>query len=147
MKDRMPHPDHLLRIHDVFGVDLNWLLTGEGEPLFEEKTYKFSNNNFSDLIEFQKSDLIQCFIDIQRALNINLELFELEKLYSETFKRVESYIKGTLDTIKEIRKVTPYDGPDRRRGERRIEDQPDQIPDGQDRRSGLERRKVSGGNL
>lgn len=30
---RLPHAEHLIRIHDKFGVSLNWLLTGKGEML------------------------------------------------------------------------------------------------------------------
>ena len=39
LKGRVPHPDHLCRIHDIYNVNINWLLTGEGDPYIykEEK--------------------------------------------------------------------------------------------------------------
>ena len=139
MSERIPHPEHLIRIFETFGVSIDWLLTGEGDPYFK-------TNKLKELFPDEAAELFSGFLDRQRALSINRELIELEKLDSENFKRVESYIKGTLDTIREIRKVTPYNGPDRRKGQRRIQDHPDQIPDGQDRRTGEDRRKVSGGS-
>ena len=33
---RMPSADHLIRIRETFNIDLNWLLTGEGEMYLEE---------------------------------------------------------------------------------------------------------------
>ena len=120
-------------------IDLNWLLTGKRVSFLK-------SDKIEELFPNKELGLYDGFIDKQRALDICLELMELEKLDRETFKRVESYIKGTLDTIREIRKVTPYNGPERRKGQRRIQDHPDQIPDGQDRRTGEDRRKVSGGS-
>lgn len=34
---RMPAPEHLVRIRDTFGVNINWLLTGAGEPYSPEE--------------------------------------------------------------------------------------------------------------
>ena len=31
IKDRIPKPEHLVRIHETFDVNLNWLFTGIGE--------------------------------------------------------------------------------------------------------------------
>ena len=36
MNGRTPHVDHLLRLHDIYGVDINWLLTGEGTASLKE---------------------------------------------------------------------------------------------------------------
>jgi|GEM_PF-2505649 len=34
--ERLPHPEHLSKFHDVFGVNIDWLITGEGNPYIEE---------------------------------------------------------------------------------------------------------------
>jgi hypothetical protein len=34
---RLPVSEHLVRIRDTFGVNINWLLTGQGEPYSQEK--------------------------------------------------------------------------------------------------------------
>lgn len=132
-------PSSILFKLTTFGFDSRWLLLGEGEPYLK-------NDKVEGLIPNEAMESLSGFSDRQRALSINRELIELEKLDSETFIRVESYIKGALDTIRGIRKVTPYNGPERRKGQRRIQAHPDQIPDGQDRRTGEDRRKVSGGS-
>jgi len=31
IKGRVPHADHLCRIHDTYNININWLLTGKGE--------------------------------------------------------------------------------------------------------------------
>lgn len=36
IEGRMPASEHLIRIRDTFGVNLNWLLTGEGDPYLHE---------------------------------------------------------------------------------------------------------------
>lgn len=35
-KGRPPHLEHLLRIHEIFSVDINWLVTGEGHPFIKK---------------------------------------------------------------------------------------------------------------
>ena len=130
----------LVELSKHFNVNSDWILTGEGEPYFKD-------NKLMELFPNEVAELFSNYSDRQRALSINRELIELEKLDSETFIRVESYIRGALDTIRGIRNVTPYNGPERRKGQRRNHDHPDQIPDGQDRRTGEDRRKVSGGTL
>lgn len=37
LKDRLPHPNHLVRIHETYDVNLNWLLTGKGEKYISKK--------------------------------------------------------------------------------------------------------------
>lgn len=31
MNGRLPHPEHLIRINGIYNINMNWLLTGEGE--------------------------------------------------------------------------------------------------------------------
>ena len=57
--------------------------------------------------------------------------------------RIESYIKGSADTLKTVIDKDSNRYADRRKGERRVLEDPDQIPDGVERRSGEDRRKAS----
>ena len=97
----------------------------------------------TNVIEQQHMNIVKGFIDKQRALNIDKELVELEKLAPEVFERIESYIKGSVDTLKTVIEKEQNSCLDRRRGERRITEDPEQIPDGVERRSGVDRRKAS----
>jgi len=35
IKGRVPHAEHLCRIHDTYNININWLLTGEGEMILD----------------------------------------------------------------------------------------------------------------
>jgi hypothetical protein len=127
-------------------VDINWLLTGKtvSQHKGNEETSKATEHQQCDEIESQSIKVLQDFTDKQRALNITSDLVMLEKLDPGSFIRVESYIKGTVDTVKEIAKSKSYQGLDRRKCQRRVQNHPDQILEGKDRRSGLDRRKAYG---
>jgi hypothetical protein len=83
--------------------------------------------------------LVCGFIDKQRAMNINRGLIELEKLDLDTYRRVESYVNGTLDAVREMAERSPTYNPDRRKAERRSGDRKEYGDS--DRRSGKDRRK------
>ena len=87
--------------------------------------------------------LVKEFLDKQRALNIDKKLIEVEKLAPEMFEKIEIYIKGSMDMLETVAKKNPSHCCDRRKEERRVEEEPDLIPDGMDRRSGMDRRKAS----
>jgi hypothetical protein len=38
--ERVPPTEHLMKIITVFGINLNWLLMGEGEPFVEASSYE-----------------------------------------------------------------------------------------------------------
>ncbi len=40
-KGRLPQAEQLIRIHEAFDVNLNWLLTGTGKPYVHEREYGF----------------------------------------------------------------------------------------------------------
>ena len=65
----------------------------------------------------------------------------------EAFKSIGIYIKGLLDGVRFTGKDRNCSNDERRKGERRINNEPNHIPDSLDRRSGLDRRKVFGGNM
>lgn len=125
-------------------ININWLLTGEGS-FFVKNGGNTSTDNptvAGKMVEQQHMSLVKEFVDKQRALNIDRQLIELEKLDPETFKRVESYIKGTVDTVREVVKRNAPHPIERRVAQRRTEDDPDLMPDELDRRSGMDRRKT-----
>lgn len=75
---------------------------------------------------------------------ISDSLIELEKLDPETFNRVESYIKGSADAVRAVAKRKVRHCIERRVSQRRKTNDSDLIPDGLDRRTGLDRRVASG---
>ena len=138
-------PISLLPKITVFGVSLDWLLAGQGSVKAESDSDITNTNHPTshDMVELQHMNLVKGFIDKQRAFNIDKELVELEKLAPEVFERIESYIKGSVDTLKAVIKKDKKSCLDRRRGERREIEDPDRIPGGVERRSGPDRRKAS----
>ena len=141
----IPGGKFLHSLNRVFLVSIDWLLTGDGEPYLKKdsKTPVDSSTTASNQAEQQHMDLVKEFIDKQRAFNIDKELVELEKLAPEVFERVETYIKASADAIKTIKRKDSESCLDRRRGRRRVSEDPDKIPDGVERRSGEDRRKAS----
>lgn len=140
-----------LAIEQKFNFSFRWILTGEGDPYIKENDKKTNFHPESlqqikpdNVIELQHMELVKGFRDKQRALNINRELMELEGLDPEVFRRVESYIKGTVDAVREVAERRPRYG-DRRQVDRRSKEDPGKgPPDNQDRRSGQDRRNTSG---
>jgi transcriptional regulator with XRE-family HTH domain len=131
-----------------FGVNLDWLLTGVGNPyksiepkpeIKHEKTLSSPecSTNYSEIGD---AEIIQRFNDKRYAKELNSNLVELEQLNQEAFKKVGPYIKGLLDGLRMPRSDGPYSGPDRRVKQRRVKDNPKKNKAEKDRRSGKERR-------
>ena len=127
-----------------YGYSLVWLLMGKGTPTAKEDEYLPNQNlpKANNEVEQQHMALVKGFVDKQRALDIDRGLIELEKYDPETFRRVESYIKGTVDAVRARAEKSPYQGIERRTEQRRVINDPTQAPDGVDRRSGESRRKA-----
>ena len=53
----MPHAEILLRIYKEYGVNINWLLSGEGEPYIEKSKRSIVVGSRSLKIETRLSDL------------------------------------------------------------------------------------------
>jgi hypothetical protein len=123
-------------------VNLDWLINGVGEPKNNGPTQSEIPES-TDAYELHLMNLVCGFMDKQRAMNINRELIELEKLDPETFRRVESYVKGTLDTIREMSERSPIYEPDRRKAQRRSSDRNNSEYGGLEQRSGKDRRKYA----
>jgi transcriptional regulator with XRE-family HTH domain len=109
-------------------INLNWLLVGDGEPFIEDKEQ--SSNN---VLHLQHERVIREFDDKEFAIEINRALVALEKASMREFYKLGGYIKALAE-----QGVEQY--LDRRQSQRRMVDDPDKIPNGQDRRHGKDRR-------
>lgn len=158
MNGRAPHLDHLLRIHDFYGVDLNWLLTGKGKPYLNDARPEPSlegnetqapyrdrelRSGSSNSVEFDHGNIIKQFTDKSFARDIYAELVKIEHLSPSQYRELGAYIKGISKGLENS--PQSYSGPDRREGERRILEQSEENPIAQDRRNGLDRRKAAVG--
>lgn len=123
-------------------VNINWLLTGEGEP-FLKSTCKTTDtpseaHEPSNVIELEHVGLVRRFRDKVRAKDANLYLLTLERTDRDAFIEACGYLKGLAQ------RTIGYLDPDRRQVARRENDDPDRIPPAGDRRSGGDRRKAGG---
>lgn len=147
--------DALIKWAGNESVDLNWLLTGEGEPHLyrgvdhpgiqepEGRVAEAIQDCNPNVVELQHMELVRMFNDKLRAKNANLDLLQIENLDRDTFLEVVGYIKGMATNLKLNAERNTYTIPDRRQGERRMEEDHGQIPKGQDRRGGKGRRKMA----
>ena len=142
---KVPGGEFLLSLKRFFGVSVDWLLSGEEDQQFEQTKIEPTIENNRNVIDLQHKDLVGKFLDKPRAKNANIDLLEIEQLDRETFIEVVGYIKGVAAGL---RKSAPggAKGIERRESERRLSSDPSMAPDGQERRSGADRRKVSGGH-
>jgi plasmid maintenance system antidote protein VapI len=127
-------------IEQVFGFDFKWIMTGIGNPnLAKDRSERPKTSN---VYEFKHMELIREFKNKQLALNITNSLIELEYLDSESFKRVEAYLKGTVDAIREVAERKPQFSSGRRQKQRRLDENSGMVPKHLDRRNNQDRRKT-----
>jgi len=137
------------------GYDLNWLLTGKGEPNLKaiEDPDRFTriqeppcpHGRPPNAIELGHGDIIKQFSDKTYARDLNKCLLELERLDPVAYREVGGIIKGVVLGLHRKSCREGHPPTDRRRTDRRAETRPDLIPNGKDRRTGAERRSTSGG--
>lgn len=127
---KSPGSDFLLSLMRVYRISVDWLLNGEGQP------YLPDNGPETDQKLNRKPN------GKKRDLDFNSEIQEIGRLDHEAFIRVETYIKATIETLKGVTKKSSASSTDRRQIDRRVKNDPDKAPDGQDRRSGKDRRKA-----
>lgn len=127
-------------IEQVFGFDFKWIMTGQGNP--NSAKDRSERPKTSNVFEFQHMELIKGFKNKQLALNIAHSLIELENLDTESFKRVEAYLKGTVDAIREVAERKSQFSSDRRQKQRRLDESPNMVPKHLDRRNIKDRRKT-----
>lgn len=126
-------------IEQVFGFDFKWIMTGLGSPYSAKDTYEKPKT--SNVYEFQHMELIRGFKHKQLALKITHNLVEMEELDPESFKRIESYLKGTLDAIRDVSERKSQLRSGRRQKERRLGGDSNKVPKHLDRRNNKDRRK------
>jgi plasmid maintenance system antidote protein VapI len=126
-------------IEQVFGFDFKWILTGLGSP--NSAKDRSERPKTSNVYEFKHMELIREFKNKQLALDITNSLIELENLDTESFKRVEAYLKGTVDAIKEVTERKPLFRSGRRQKQRRLDETANMVPKHLDRRNNQDRRK------
>lgn len=141
-----PNASALVKIRDVFDVNINWLFTGGGSPYIIMVYPKGANvpepPDEPNLEDFKA--VIKNFMDKPYATEISINLVELEPLSPEAYRKVGSYIKGIVDGVKMMSSAgKPPDHIDRRKGERRSDD-PEGSVDVEERRSGRDRRSNVG---
>jgi hypothetical protein len=126
-------------IEKVFGFNFKWTMTGIGSPNSANEVYQRPKT--SNVHEFQHMELIQKFRNKQLALNITRSLIDLENLDSESFKRIESYLKGTVDAVRDVTGRKAKHISDRRKKQRRLAQNANGVPKHLDRRKIKDRRK------
>lgn len=117
-------------------IDLNWLVTGQGTA--PDKRY--NKDDYAVVIEREHSNLIKQFQDKALAKAINKDLIRLESLNEEAFREVGSYIKGLIQGLQLASKQEMHTN--RRIKDRRQQIDDENIPDGVDRRCGIDRRRM-----
>lgn len=100
MNGRLPQAEQLIRIHKFCGVNINWLLTGEGEHYMAAEKKIAVNGQDGAVVDIQHSDLVKNFKDKHRAKKINENLLEIERLSPRVFEKVDQYISDTADTVR-----------------------------------------------
>lgn len=131
--------DIALLIEQVFGFDFKWIMTGMDSPYSPENTNQKPKT--SNVFEYRHMELIREFDNKQLALNITHDLIELEKLDPESFKRIESYLKGAVDTIRDVGERISQLKSGRRQTRRRLDANSNKVPKHLDRRNKKDRRK------
>lgn len=128
------------------GFSADWFLTGNGTPYIKDAPAPAPQEipQASNVVELRHMELVKGFKDKPRAYEINRQLKELESLDDETFKRIETYIKATVDQVRYAAERSPQYG-DRRHTDRRVDTDSNSLG-AQDRRTGQDRRKASDGH-
>lgn len=128
----MPGCDFLLSLKRSFDVSVDWILTGEEVRQSED---------INNVIDFDHIEAVKGFKDKPFAKEINVNLVKIEAADPSRFREIGGYIRGIASTIEDNKQ----DHIDRRQGQRRKKEDPGQIPEGNDRRSGNDRRKYNTG--
>ena len=141
---KTPGSKILVSLKHVFNVSIDWILTGEESPNRENHiSDSDSQAQPANIIESGHFAIVKRFVDKSYARDLNLNLVELERMSPVAYRKVGAYIKGVTDGV---RIAAGNEGgnliPDRRIAERRSSSDPRLSPEGNDRRSGKDRRKA-----
>ena len=105
---KAPGSDFLLSLMRVWGISINWLLTGKGDPYLHPASKEGPNGEerpsspegLSKSIETGEAKILRQLRDKSYAMDISLSLAELERLKPEAFKEVAIFIKGLLAGVR-----------------------------------------------
>jgi transcriptional regulator with XRE-family HTH domain len=140
-KGRPPNAEALFNICKYANININWLLTGEGEKYISQMTHEDKKAGTLNPIEAEHLDVVKQFRDKARAIRIDEKLLELEEISPYAFKRVEGHIQNIIENIKMAVDPISQHGEDRRKGERRKEGSNDNSEKGEiEKRTGQDRR-------
>ena len=87
----MPSAEHLIRIRETYGVDLNWLLVGEGQMIDRREPYGKST---VDHIRIARQ-----FKNKKEAMHINEILKNMEDIDERQFFRVLGRLEAELEKL------------------------------------------------
>ena len=145
LKGRLPQADQLLCFRRTFGVNLNWLLSGEGEPL---------ESNHPTTTDPEKLDLLRMTHEVldsqgsySASLAANIRSFHEAVVTERRLEKLETEVAELRGLVQSMaRAATDTE----RRYDRRSWNERRQVegvsPTGVERRSGQDRRKGADGH-
>ena len=97
-KGRIPSGEQLYNICSNIGVDINWLLTGEG-PMFRDEMEASAGPTPSP-VDLDRYNLIHRFENKDLAKKIALNLLEIEKFDKDGLKSISDKTEGLLEGLR-----------------------------------------------
>jgi hypothetical protein len=91
-------------------------------------------------------EIVQSDTSYALSLMANIRSFHQAMLAERRYQDIEERLARIEREKSTVNHIHPNAG-DRRKAQRRVQDDPEKIPNGADRRSGLDRRKASGGGF
>lgn len=120
-----------IKLESFCHFNFKWIMTGLGGPYDGTSRYQAIHLDDSCMKEKEKDslyngtaveldhiDIVRRFKNKRSARDINRDLLELERINPKAFEKACSYIKGMLDYAS-VNSVDDYNGQDRRSGQDR----------------------------
>ena len=104
---KMPGSEFLITLKRNLGLNIDWLLAGEGHPYVKEDQDAMIQDGAISLqqkIEAKHMALVKGFLDKEMAVEINEDLLTIEKGSAAAFRETAVYIKGVASTVKTVAK-------------------------------------------
>lgn len=101
---KLPTPEYLIRIHEVFGVNINWLLKGEGEPFLKPKDESGEpQQGITDSIETSLTEILKLAEKVLTSGNRQaMDALEKNIRYFAHAVEVERKLESMDDRLKAI---------------------------------------------
>ena len=115
IKGKLPKPEYLLRIFEVYNISIDWLLTGEGEMIPGDKKGSLYNKVEDEDLEIvellsRTKEILKSGTDYSASLSANIRSFhhavKMEKEVSGLKSRM-SALETHFKKSEEIRKEDP----------------------------------------